>query len=101
MSWDLDSTAFKMRGDKTRRGMRYVRRQLLSYSLFGCSEKLEKIEELMKNSDWDSAKGMETTMRGTKYAAQFSYNHLWFRAESSGSTKEKGKAKVVFIDYGN
>ena len=64
-------------------------------------EELEKIEEFMKNYDWDSEKGVETTIRGTKCAAQFSFDHLWYRAEISGSTKEKGKVEVVFIDYGN
>ena len=64
-------------------------------------EELEKIEEFMNNYDWDSAKPLENTVRGTKCAAQFSLDRHWYRAEITGTTKEKGKVEVVFIDYGN
>ncbi len=35
-------------------------------------EDLEKITELMKQNDWESAEGITSTLRGTKCAAMFS-----------------------------
>lgn len=62
---------------------------------------LEEVEAIMKNEDWEAAKRLDATTRGTKCAAQFSVDNLWYRAEVLGSAKEKGKVEVVFIDYGN